>query len=420
MPQRRLSESTLVLLIGAVNFINILDFVMVMPLGPDFTAALGIRTSYVGLIGGSYTASACVSGLIGAFVLDRFDRRAALAFAMIGLVAGTAAGGLATGLGSLVAARVVAGFFGGPATSIGYAIIADAIPPERRGRAIGALMGAFSIASIVGVPAGLELARWGGWRAPFLAVAALGLPVTLGVAFALPPMRRHLERGAGPQATFRELFANGTVRLSYAMSALAMLSAFVVVPNIATYFEFNLGYPHDRLSRLYLFGGVASLLAMRAVGALVDRFGSAPMGTLGVLAYAAGVWAAFVAVPPPLPALALFVALMISSAFRNVSATALTSKVPGPRERARFMSVQSAVQHAASACGGFLSTRLLSELPDKRLVGMGGVAWLSAGLAVALLPLLWLVERRVRARKPEGPAGDGLAPESVAPPSHAH
>ena len=138
----------MVLLVGAVHFINILDFVMVMPLGPDFTAALGIPASYVGLVGGSYTAAACVSGLLGAFVLDRFDRRAALAVAMLGLVAGTAAGGLATGLTSLVAARVVAGFFGGPATSVGYAIIADTIPAERRGRAIGALMGAFSIASI--------------------------------------------------------------------------------------------------------------------------------------------------------------------------------------------------------------------------------------------------------------------------------
>jgi predicted MFS family arabinose efflux permease len=418
MPQRRLSESTIVLLIGAVHFINVLDFLMVMPLGPEFTAALGVPTSYVGLIGGSYTASACVSGLLGAFVLDRFDRRAALAVAMLGLVTGTAAGGLATGLGSLVAARVVAGFFGGPATSIGYAIVADSIPAERRGRAIGALMGAFSLASIVGVPVGLELARWGGWRAPFFAVGGLGLPVTLGVAFALPPLRDHLAGGRAPAARVGRLFANATVRWSYALSALAMLSVFVVVPNIATFVEFNLGYPHASLSRLYLVGGVASLLSTRAVGALVDRFGSAATGTLGACVYVGGVWATFVATPPPLPVFALFITIMVAGAFRNVSSNSLTSKVPAPHERARFMSVQSAVQHAASAAGGFLSTRLLSELPDRRLVGVGRVALLAAAFTVALVPVLWVVDRRVRARKPE-PAPEELGPDSL-PPSHAH
>ncbi|KYF74345.1 hypothetical protein BE11_01010 [Sorangium cellulosum] len=42
------------------------------------------------------------------------------------------AGGLATGPPSLLAARVLAGAFGGPATSIAFSIVADAIPPAPR------------------------------------------------------------------------------------------------------------------------------------------------------------------------------------------------------------------------------------------------------------------------------------------------
>jgi hypothetical protein len=41
-PRRAPSESWMVFLIGAVQFINIWDFVMVMPLGPDFARTLGI------------------------------------------------------------------------------------------------------------------------------------------------------------------------------------------------------------------------------------------------------------------------------------------------------------------------------------------------------------------------------------------
>src|SRR5216684_4081363 len=189
-PEQR--ERAIVFLIAAVQFVNILDFVMVMPMGPDFAAALGIPSSKLGMIGGSYTAAAAVSGLAGSFFLDRFDRRPALGIAMLGLVLGTALGGAATGLPSLMGARLLAGLFGGPATSLSFSIIADVVPAQRRGKAMGMVMGAFSIAAVLGVPAGLELARRLGWRAPFLGVAGLGLLVACFAVFYLPPLRGHL------------------------------------------------------------------------------------------------------------------------------------------------------------------------------------------------------------------------------------
>ena len=120
-PARR--ELAIVLLVAAVQFVNILDFVMVMPMGPDFASALHIPASRLGLIGGSYTAAAAVAGLAGSLFLDRFDRRPALGLAMLGLVIGTALGGLATDLATLMIARMVAGAFGGPATSLSFSIV---------------------------------------------------------------------------------------------------------------------------------------------------------------------------------------------------------------------------------------------------------------------------------------------------------
>ncbi|HYH98342.1 MFS transporter, partial [Hyalangium sp.] len=158
MSSRPVSERAVIFLIGAVQFVNILDFVMVMPLGPDFARGLGIDSSHIGYIAGSYTAAASVAGLVGGYFLDRFDRRKALAVCMLGLVLATGAGGLAMGLPSLMFARVLAGLFGGPATSLAMAIVAELIPVERRGRAMGAVMGAFSVASVVGVPLALEVA----------------------------------------------------------------------------------------------------------------------------------------------------------------------------------------------------------------------------------------------------------------------
>jgi predicted MFS family arabinose efflux permease len=393
------SERAIVFCIGAVQFVNILDFMIVMPLGPDFSTALGIPLSHIGYVGGSYTAAASIAGLAGAFFLDRFDRRNALTVCLAGLVIGTLGGAFATGLGTLMLARVVAGAFGGPATSLAYSIIADVIPPERRGRAMGATMGAFSIASILGVPAGLELARRGGWRLPFIAVAVLGALIATFAHLVLPPMSGHLEtaRGRPFGRDLLQLLRTDTL-LSLSMTALVMGASFVIVPNLAPYMIYNLGYPRARLGLLYLVGGAVSFAAMRGVGALVDRFGSARVGTFGTLFVSGVIYLGLVRVPPSMPVMAIFVLLMLGMAFRNVAYNTITTKVPGPDERARFSSIQSAVQHLASAIGAFASAQFLTERPDHTLMGVPNTAIASILLSFCMLPFLWAVDRRIRAR----------------------
>jgi predicted MFS family arabinose efflux permease len=396
------SERRIVFLVGAVQFINILDFMMVSPLGQDFSDALHFPASKIGLVVGAYTAAACVAGLAGAFFLDRFDRRSALAVSMAGLIAGTAAGGLATGLPTLMAARIVAGAFGGPATSIALAIIADAIPAERRGKALGAVAGAFAAATVLGVPAGLWLAApaRGGWRTPFFAVAGLGLVVAAAAVALLPRFRGHLA-ATRERPSFRELF-RPTVLLSWTMTAAVMMGTFAMVPNLSTYYLGNLRYPRADLSSLYLAGGTLSFFATRLVGKLVDRHGSFRVGTAGTLWLLGVLYAGFISpgVPPGVPAvaMALFLAFMLSNSLRSVPLNTLTSKVPAPAERARFMSIQSAVQHLASSAGAFLGTALLRESSGGGLDGFPRVAIVSMALA-ALFPVLsWAVEGRVTPR----------------------
>src|SRR6187551_1499783 len=159
---------------------------IVLPLGPDFATALGIPMNKLGWIGGAYTLSAAVAGIVGASLLERFGKRAALCTSLFGLALATLAGAAATGLGSLLAARLVAGAFGGPATALGYAIIADVVPPGRRGRAMGIVLGSFSVASVLGVPMGLELARLFGWRTPFMVIAGMTLASLLLARTLLP------------------------------------------------------------------------------------------------------------------------------------------------------------------------------------------------------------------------------------------
>jgi len=123
------NERRVVWTVALVQLMNVLDFMIVMPLGDDFAKALAIPQSDVGFVAGAYTAAAFVSGIVGARFLDRFCRKRVLLVAMGGLAAGTLLGGLATGLGSLILARIVAGTFGGPAATVavGVAVVAGSL-----------------------------------------------------------------------------------------------------------------------------------------------------------------------------------------------------------------------------------------------------------------------------------------------------
>ena len=88
---------------------------------------------------------------------------------------------------------------------------------------------------------------------------------------------------------------------------------------------------------------------------------------------------------------------------------ALTSRVPAPEERARFMSMQSAVQHLASAIGAGASAWFLHERPDRSLDGMPTLAFGAIALSLLLPFLVAALSRRIQAR-----AASAAAPVVVA------
>lgn len=404
------SEAMILALVGAVQFINVLDFMIVMPLGPDFATALEIPKHEIPSIGAAYTAAGALAGLAGSLFLDRFDRKRALIVCMLGLFAGTWSATLATGLSSLMAARVLAGLFGGPASSLALSIVSDVVPPERRGRAMGAVMGMFAAASIFGVPLALELAQRFGWESPFYVVASLGLLIAILVGFCMPPLRAHLDQaaaGARGRSTVR-LLADPLVLISYSSTLVLMVSNFAIVPILSTYLQFNLGYPREGLSTLYFFGGIFSFVGMRLVGKQVDRHGAARVSGAATLCLAVILWAWFVHYSPAVPVLALFIAYMITTSVRAVAYQTLTSKVPAAAERAGHTSLQSSVSHLAAALGAWGSSLVIVERADGRLEGMDTLG-VSAIVGAVLVPLILLVlERRLKHRDAH-PAGESVA-----------
>lgn len=184
-------ERLLLVVLASINFTNIMDFMIMMPLGPQLMDIFAITPGEFGWLVSSYTFSAAASGLLASFVIDRFDRKRFLQVLYVGFLLGTLACGLAPSYHLLILARVFTGVFGGVLGAVILSIVGDVFPFERRGQAMGAVMAAFSIASVLGVPFGLRLANMYGWNAPFLFLALLALPIQAGIYFYVPNLNAH-------------------------------------------------------------------------------------------------------------------------------------------------------------------------------------------------------------------------------------
>ena len=397
MHKQYITESRLILIVGLAQFINILDFMMVMPLGPDFATSLNIPLHAIGYIGGSYTFAAAIAGLSGALFLDQFQRRKAFLIAFTGLIVATVSAAFAFDLYSIMAARILAGIFGGPMSALAIAMVADMVPPERRGMAMGKVMGSFAAASVIGVPFGLELSHYFGWRAPFLSFGVIGTIIfILSHKFlVLPP--RHITHFSGKQQlkNIGHLFKNKTVIASYGFMALAMFAGFMIIPNIASHLLMNWDFPRKYLGVLYLLGGSISFFGMRFAGKIVDKTSSTRASLYFTIILIISIFLGFVWWKHLIPVYLIFPLFMLSMTARNVAGQALSSKVPPAYIRASYMSVQSAVTHLSCALGAFSSSVLLHDGSDGHLYGMENVGTLAIIINI-LVPLLFLyVERRV-------------------------
>src|SRR5260370_20132389 len=151
-------EWLLLLVLAAIQFTHIVDFIIIMPLSPVLSDKMSLTPPEFGFLVAAYTISACIAILLASRFLDRFDRKTALLTLYAGFTLGTLLCGIAPNYPLLLAARAVAGAFGGVAASVVLAVVGDGFSDARPGTALGVIMSAFLVASSVCGPLVLVLA----------------------------------------------------------------------------------------------------------------------------------------------------------------------------------------------------------------------------------------------------------------------
>ncbi|HKG93595.1 MAG TPA: MFS transporter [Gemmatimonadaceae bacterium] len=399
MTLSRSRERLLIAALVAIQFTNVVDFVIMMPLGPQLMRAFGIGPQAFGLIVSSYTFSAAVSGLFGALVIDRFDRKTALLAIYAGFALATLGCALAPTHHALILARVVAGAFGGLLATLVYAIVGDAIPYQRRGAATGAVMAAFSLATVLGVPLGLWAAGRAGWHAPFALLSALATLVLAAAWYAVPAIRGHLTGSPrlSPAATLAGVFGVANHRWAFALMVALMFGGFTIMPFLAPFLVSNVGLAEGQLPYVYMLGGAATAFTSNAIGRLSDRFGKArTFVVMACVSVAPILLLTNLTALRPVPlaaALAVTTAFVVVVSGRMVPALALVTSSSAPQTRGSFMSVTSSIQQCAAGLASLLSGLIIVQAPDGALQRFDVVG----AIAVAATLSCVAVVRKVRA-----------------------
>jgi predicted MFS family arabinose efflux permease len=399
-------ERWLLLTLAGIQFTHILDFMIMMPLGPQFTALFGISNAQFGLLVSAYTLSAGFSGLIAATYIDRFSRKQLLLgmYTLFGLA--TLACAVAPDYVWLMVARVAAGLFGGVLSALSQTIVADVIPFERRGRAMSVVMTSFSVSTVAGVPLGLFLAAHFNWHAPFVGIAALVGLLALGAWRTLPRLDAHLHhpervsvwRGIG------QVLAEPNHLKAFAVSGLMMFAAFTVIPYITIYLQSNAGMQASEVPWIYLCGGLATLFSARYFGRLTDRVGKVRMFQRLALAVTVPLMATTLSQGLPLWGLLVISTLLFTvMSGRMIPGMAMISSAALPRLRGTFMTLNSAVQSASMGLAALVSGLIIGRDAQGQLT----LYWVAGllGVVASLLSVLMAGHLRLHGAPPEQVAG---------------
>jgi predicted MFS family arabinose efflux permease len=268
------------------------------------------------------------------------------------------------------------------------AIIGDVFPEERRGSATGALMSAFALASVAGVPIGLELGLRFDWHAPFLALAILGLPILFLAAAVLPRLDGHLRNSSGGDALnrFVETFSLPNHLRAFGLTVTMMFGSFSVVPFLSPYLVSNVGLAEARLPIVYIVGGVLTLVGAPLIGRLADRFGK--LRVYRTVAPLAAVMMIVLTNLPPVPAavaVVCFGSMMLCNAGRMIPAMAMITSSVEPHRRGGFQGANSAIQHMASGVGAAVAGAILAKGANGELLHYPVVGLMGAAVTIASL-----------------------------------
>ncbi|WP_181706696.1 MFS transporter [Chthonobacter rhizosphaerae] len=231
--------------IGTTEFV-------IMGLLPQVAADLGVTIPEAGLLVTGYAVGVVVGAPLLAILTARLPRKGTLLGLMALFVAGNLFCAIAPGYWSLLAARVLTAFAHAAYFGIGAVVAASLVPADRRAQAMALMFMGLTVANILGVPGGTALGQAFGWRATFVAVAAIGVVAFAGVALFVP---RALKTPEGDVLKEFRVLRDPQVLLGMTMSAVSAAAFFCTFTYVSPILREVTGLSEEAVTAaLFLYG----------------------------------------------------------------------------------------------------------------------------------------------------------------------
>ena len=191
------------LALTGLNLFNYLDRQVLAAVLPSVKEELHLSYTEGGMLATAFMLGYFLTSPFFGYLGDRMARKWLIAAGVAVWSLGTIFSGLAVGLWSLIAFRVLVGFGEASYGTLSPGWIADLFSPARRNNALTFFYIAIPVGSALGQIIGGHVDKAWGWRAAFYFAGAPGLLLALGV-LALREPRRGASEPAGPAAESAE------------------------------------------------------------------------------------------------------------------------------------------------------------------------------------------------------------------------
>jgi predicted MFS family arabinose efflux permease len=233
---------------------------------------------------------------------------------------------------------------------------------------------------VLGVPAGLVLAGKFGWHAPFFLLAGCAAANVILASFALPHILTAV-KGHQPLRQMKAILSHGVHLRAFAVGTVLVMSGGVIIPFLAPSFVANVGLDETlQLPIAYAVGGVATAFSTPFIGWLSDHMDR--LRLLAIMSSGAVVVVFFITRlgPSSVVTASLMMALfMVTMSGRFAPAMTMVTNAVEARYRGGFMSVNAALQQAASGCASMLAGLFVTRDATGHLSGLPLLGYVSAG-----------------------------------------
>lgn len=287
---------------------------------------------------------------------SRLGRKKVMLGSLLVFAAGCGLSFASTHFVLLIASRIILGIGSGVYLVVVFSAAAKLVPAEKVGSAIGTIILGFSLAMVLGVPLGIAITGWIGWRMIFVLLGALSLLIMAAIYRLLPAVEGDEPVSLGRQL---RLLGSGVIVSALFITLFRETGNSVMYTYMTPFLQSVLHMNAGGVAVTMLGFGILGVIGSRLGGYAVDRWGAVRILLAGLLVHAAAL-ALLPAFSSWLVPDLILIGVMMFAMFVTAPAIQTYFIQQAPESSDLVLSLNTSVTHLGLAAGAGMGGAVIS------------------------------------------------------------